>query len=75
MLKYYFDLLSQPSRALWIFLKITKVPTEFVKVDLGKAEHLNEAFREVNRFQKVPCIVDADGFKLSESVAIFRYDF
>uniref|UniRef100_F4MI64 glutathione transferase n=1 Tax=Chironomus riparius TaxID=315576 RepID=F4MI64_9DIPT len=73
MMKYYFDLLSQPSRALWIFLKMTKVPAQFIKVDLGKAEHLTDKFKEINRFQKVPCIVDADGFKLSESVAIFRY--
>lgn len=73
MLKYYFDLLSQPSRALYIFLKITNVPVEFVKIDLGKAEHLTEKFKDINRFQKVPCIVDSDGFKLSESVAIFRY--
>ncbi|KAG5684922.1 hypothetical protein PVAND_014130 [Polypedilum vanderplanki] len=29
-------------------------------------------FKAVNRFQKVPCIVDGD-FQLSESVAIFRY--
>lgn len=37
-------------------------------------EHLTEQFKEtVNRFQKVPCIVDNNDFKLSESVAIFRY--
>lgn len=35
--------------------------------------HLTENFRDnVNRFQKVPAIVD-NGFQLSESVAIFRY--
>lgn len=35
--------------------------------------HLTDEFRDnVNRFKKVPAIVD-NGFKLSESVAIFRY--
>lgn len=35
-------------------------------------EHLTEKFREeVNRFQKVPCIVDGQ-FKLAESIAILR---
>jgi glutathione S-transferase len=73
MLKFYFDLMSQPSRALYIFLKLNKLPVEFVKTDLMKMQHLTDEFKAVNRFQKVPCIVDSDGFKLSESVAIFRY--
>lgn len=35
--------------------------------------HLTDEFRDnVNRFKKVPAIVD-DGFQLAESVAIFRY--
>lgn len=35
--------------------------------------HLTDEFRDnVNRFKQVPAIVD-DGFKLAESVAIFRY--
>lgn len=65
--------MSQPSRALYIFFKINKLPVEFVKTDLMKMEHLTDEFKAINRFQKVPCIVDTDGFKLSESVAIFRY--
>jgi glutathione S-transferase len=71
-MKFYFDLLSQPSRALYIFFKATKTPADFVKIDLKRLEHLTNDFKAVNRFQKVPCIVDSDGFKLSESVAIFR---
>jgi glutathione S-transferase len=65
--------MSQPSRALWIFFKLNRLPVEFVKVDLMKMEHLTDEFKAINRFQKVPCIVDEDNFKLSESVAIFRY--
>lgn len=34
MLKLYFDLLSQPSRALYIFFELAKVPHEKVPVPL-----------------------------------------
>lgn len=71
-MKLYFDLLSQPSRALYIFLKINKIPFEPMVTKLGRGEHLRRSFKKVNRFQKLPCI-DDNGFKLSESVAIFRY--
>lgn len=72
-MKFYFDLLSQPSRALYIFFKLNpSIPVTYVPVALRSGEHLNDEFKAVNRFQKVPCIVDNDGWKLSESVAIFR---
>lgn len=71
-LKLYYDLLSQPSRALYIILNKTKVPFEKCRVDLKKGEHLTEEYREIARNQKAPAI-DDDGFKLSESVAIIRY--
>jgi glutathione S-transferase len=73
-IKYYYDLLSQPSRALYIFLKLAKIPHELCPVDLRNGEHFTEDYKNINRFQKVPCIVDdeLDSFKLSESVAIFR---
>lgn len=36
-------------------------------------EHLtDDYFENINRFKKIPCIND-NGFKLAESVAIFRY--
>ncbi|KAJ8941749.1 hypothetical protein NQ314_010286 [Rhamnusium bicolor] len=59
VLKYYFDLMSQPSRALYIFLKLTKIPFESCPVALRKGK-------------KVPFIHD-DNFKLAESIAIARY--
>lgn len=71
-MKVYFDLLSQPSRAIYIFLKMNKIPFEPVVTKIGRLEHLKESFKEVNRFQRLPCIDDS-GFKLAESVAIFRY--
>lgn len=72
-LKLYFDLLSQPSRALYILLKQSKVPFQACPVALRNGEHLSDEYKEnVSRFQKVPAI-ENNGFKLAESVAIIRY--
>ncbi|KAJ3644976.1 hypothetical protein Zmor_022672 [Zophobas morio] len=72
-LKLYFDFLSQPSRALYIFLKINKIPFEACQVALRKGVHLTEEFqKDFNRFQRVPFIHDGQ-FRLAESVAIVRY--
>jgi len=66
--------MSQPSRALYILCDLCKVPVEHNPVALRNGAHLTDEFKAVNRFQKVPCIVDShDGFKLSESIAILRY--
>lgn len=35
-------------------------------------EHFTAEYEKINRFKKIPCIVDKD-FKLAESVAIYRY--
>lgn len=73
-MKFYYDLMSQPSRALYIFFKLNQVPITFVPVALRNGEHLTEEYKKnINRFQRVPCIIDDDGWKLSETVAIFRY--
>ncbi|XP_073811549.1 glutathione S-transferase theta-3-like [Musca autumnalis] len=70
--KYFYDLMSQPSRALWITLQMSKTAYEDCPVALRKLEHRSEEFKKINRFQKVPCIVDGD-FHLGESIAILRY--
>ncbi|XP_017486548.1 PREDICTED: glutathione S-transferase theta-1-like [Rhagoletis zephyria] len=72
-LRFYYDLMSQPSRALHIILKISGAQFEDCPVALRKGEHLTEEFKQnINRFQRVPCIND-DGFKLAESIAVLRY--
>jgi len=71
-LKYYYDLLSQPSRALWMAMKLSNIPFEEKPVSIKSGDLRTKEFKEINRFQKVPCIVDGD-FKLAESVAILRY--
>ncbi|XP_059052291.1 glutathione S-transferase theta-1 [Achroia grisella] len=71
-LKLYCDLMSQPSRCLYILLKSTKCNFEPKFVDLRKAEHYSEEYKKINRFQRVP-VIDHNGFVLSESVAILKY--
>lgn len=85
--------MSQPSRAIWIALKMGKISFEECPVALRKCklnvllasssvftyssivfivEQFTDEYKKINRFQKVPAIVDGD-FHLSESVAIVRY--
>ncbi|XP_069966192.1 glutathione S-transferase theta-1 isoform X2 [Bactrocera oleae] len=72
-LRFYYDFMSQPSRALFIIFKISNVQYQDFPVALRKGEHLTEEFKQnVNRFQRLPCIID-DGYKLAESIAILRY--
>ncbi|KAL4223753.1 Glutathione S-transferase theta-1 [Mactra antiquata] len=71
-LKYYYDLMSQPSRAIYIFLKANKINFVPKPVALRKGEHFNDEFKKLNPWQKVP-VLDDDGFVLTESVAMLRY--
>lgn len=64
-LKLYFDLLSQPSRALYIFMKKNHVPFEQKLVNLGKGEHLQPEFEKINPLKKVP-VIEHNGFYLTE---------
>ncbi|XP_043571399.1 glutathione S-transferase theta-2 [Chiloscyllium punctatum] len=71
-LRVYFDLLSQPSRAVLIFLRRTGIPHVEKPVALRKGEQRSPEFTKLNPNQKVPVIVD-NGFVLTESVAILKY--
>lgn len=35
-LKFYYDLMSQPARALYMFLKLNQIPYEGVRIDIAK---------------------------------------
>ncbi|CAB3383917.1 Hypothetical predicted protein [Cloeon dipterum] len=72
-LKLYYNLMSQPSRALYIFLKKTNINFEAKNVNLARGEqHSKEYKTKVNAFGLVP-VIDHNGFKLTESIAILRY--
>ena len=71
-LKVFYDLMSQPCRALIMFLKLNNIPFESRIVALRKGEHLMPEFTKINPLQKVP-VIEHDGFKLTESIAMIRY--
>ncbi|XP_055327980.1 glutathione S-transferase theta-1-like [Paramacrobiotus metropolitanus] len=71
-LKLYFDLMSQPSRAVVIFARVNKIPFQERQIALRKLEHLDDEFAKVNPFKRVPAMEDGD-FKLLESGTIMRY--
>lgn len=56
-LKLYYNFLSQPSRALYIFMKKCNIPFEAKNVDLAKGEHFGPEFEQINPLKKVPVIV------------------
>lgn len=73
VVKLYYDAMSQPSRAVLIFLRANSkiIPSQEVPVALRKREHLTEEFGKVNPFKKVP-VIDHDGFKLPERLGRSR---
>ncbi|EDV95143.1 GH17734 [Drosophila grimshawi] len=72
-LRFYYDLMSQPSRSLFIIFRLSGMQYEDCVVALRNGEHLTDEFKQnINRFQRVPCIND-NGYKLGESIAILRY--
>ena len=62
---FYYDLMSQPCRALYIFLKMTGISFESKEIALRKLEHTTDGFSRINPFKKVPVIGDS-GFLLTE---------
>jgi glutathione S-transferase len=57
--------MSQPSRALYIFLKMTGIPFESKEIALRKLEHMTDEYAQINPFKKVP-VIDDSGFILTE---------
>ncbi|KAG7480895.1 hypothetical protein MATL_G00061140 [Megalops atlanticus] len=71
-IEVYLDLLSQPCRAVYIFLHHNKIPHTVKTVALRKGENKTPDFTKLNPMQKVPVMVD-NGFVLTESDAILKY--
>lgn len=64
-LKLYYDLLSQPSRVIYIFFKMCNIPFEKNLINLKNLEQYTPEYEQINPFKKVP-FIDHDGFKLGE---------
>lgn len=76
-LTIYGDMLSQPTRAVLLLCKLTKIPYDFMPIHLSKGEHFKEEFKKINPLSYVPAIKLVDSnkkeFTLSESHAIIRF--
>ncbi|XP_071849308.1 glutathione S-transferase theta-3-like [Apostichopus japonicus] len=71
-LKVYFDILSQPSRAVLIMCRVNNLNFTPCPIAMRKLEQKSPEFTKVNPFQRVPAIQDGD-FSLTESSAILGY--
>ena len=71
MLKLYGGARSRASLVRW-YLEEIGVEYEFILLDMAGGEHLQEGYRSLNPFGKVPAIADGE-FKLWESGAILLY--
>lgn len=71
-LKLYWDIQSQPSRALKALLDAGDVPHESIHIEIMKGEHKAEAYKTMNPGGSLPFIT-IDGESLFESAAILRY--
>ncbi|XP_022085673.1 glutathione S-transferase theta-1-like [Acanthaster planci] len=72
VLTVYGHQLSEPSRSVYLFCKVAKIPHTTINVDLLHEEHKQEAYLAINPLAVVPSIVD-DDFKLSECMSILKY--
>ncbi|XP_035665215.1 glutathione S-transferase theta-1-like [Branchiostoma floridae] len=72
MLTFYYDIMSQPSRAIFQFLKANNIVYKDHPVAIRKGEHKSDWYMKINPMGKVPAIND-NGFILTESVAILKY--
>lgn len=53
----YWNIVSQPSRAVKALLDIGKIPCKYVQIDLFKLEQTRPAFRAINPMGTVPTLV------------------
>ncbi|XP_022085674.1 glutathione S-transferase theta-1-like [Acanthaster planci] len=71
-LTVYGHRVSQPSRSVYLFCRVNKIPFTEKTVELFQGEHKQDAYLAINPLAVVPSIVD-DDFKLSEGMAILKY--
>jgi len=71
-MKYYYDLMSQPCRAVYMLLRINNVPVELKPVAIRKGEHMSEEYKQVNPFAKCPAL-EHDGLIINESIPMSKY--
>jgi glutathione S-transferase len=71
-IELYWNIISQPSRAVKTLIDIGSIPCTFHNVDLMKAEQNKKEFKNMYVIGKVPLLKSGD-FVLGESGAIMIY--
>jgi glutathione S-transferase len=70
----FVDMMSQPSRTVVWFCKLTNIPHEVKLIQISKGEHKKPEYLRVHPLGKVPAIEDLNtNLCLFESHAILRY--
>ena len=75
VVKLYQDYLSQPCRAVLIFLNVCKIPIEEHEIALSRGDQLKPDILKLNPSKRVPFIIDTteNDLFVFESNAIMRY--
>ncbi|CAH1405487.1 unnamed protein product [Nezara viridula] len=71
-IQFYYDILSQPCRTLYLFLKLNNLSFNKHVINLAKGHHRTEEFKKINPISLVP-FIEENGVILRESVGIMRY--
>ncbi|CDW72288.1 glutathione s-transferase domain-containing protein [Stylonychia lemnae] len=70
----YGDYGSQPTRAVFCFLTINKIPFTYKEVSILHRDHLKPEYRKIHPNAKIPAITDTlNNINLFESHAILKY--
>uniref|UniRef100_H2Z453 Glutathione transferase n=1 Tax=Ciona savignyi TaxID=51511 RepID=H2Z453_CIOSA len=72
VLKVFLDYMSQPCRAIDMFMNMSNIPFKVKQIALRRGEHKQESFLKLHPLGQVPVLQDGD-FVLTESIAMVRY--
>lgn len=73
MIQYYWNIGSQPARAVKALLDIGKINHECIVMDLLNNKTRTPEYLKLNPLGQVPFIITADNHKIGESNAILVY--
>jgi len=71
-LTLYWNIASQPARAVKCLIDIGKIECKFVVVDVMKNQNKTKEYLSLNPLGQIPFLIDGS-FKLAESSAILVY--
>lgn len=72
MATVYVDHLSQPARAVMMFIRLNNLPVQEHLIHIGRLQHKQEEYLAVYPLGKIPCLKEGE-WLLPESSAILRY--